>query len=70
MNTHHETFETTVNAKCIITGEHAVLHGATAIAFPLSCYQFRLQYESCDDYELQADIEGDFAEELKLCFWL
>ena len=64
-----KTFKTTVNAKCILTGEHAVLHGATAIAFPLSCYQFTLQFESCESYELQADIEGDYSEELKLCFW-
>lgn len=69
MNKHNETFKTTVNAKCILTGEHAVLHGATAIAFPLPCYRFTLQYEPSDNYELQADMEGDGAEELKLCFW-
>jgi mevalonate kinase len=63
------TFTTTVHAKCILTGEHAVLHGATAIAFPLRGYAFTLQFESCDNYELQADSEGDFSQELGLCFW-
>ena len=63
------TFTTSVNAKCILTGEHAVLHGATAIAFPLPCYRFVLQYETSGDYELQADFEGHCSEELKLCFW-
>jgi len=69
MSAAQDIFETTVHAKCILTGEHAVLHGFTSIAFPLSCYRFTLQYEPCESYELQADIEGDFAEELKLCFW-
>ena len=64
-----KTFKTTVKAKCILTGEHAVLHGATAVAFPLSSYAFTLQFESSDSYELQADIEGDFSQELQLCFW-
>lgn len=65
----NEKFKTTVHAKCILTGEHAVLHGATAIAFPLPCYRFILEYEKSDDYELDADFNGTNSEELKLCFW-
>lgn len=66
---HDKAFKTTVHAKCILTGEHAVLHGAMAITFPLSCYRFTLEYAPCEDYELQADFKGNGSEELKLAFW-
>lgn len=63
------SFTTTLYAKCILTGEHAVLHGVSAIAFPLKQYHFTLHYDASKDYALDAEFEGEGGENLLLCFW-
>lgn len=61
-------FETQTHGKWVLAGEHAVLRGNAALAFPLK------EKELCLDYEpntstLKADFEGTVCDELRLLFW-
>lgn len=55
-------------AKCIISGEHAVIRGGKALVYPLkSCY-LKAQFEESDG-ELKVLFKGEYGHELKLIFW-
>ncbi|MDF1759479.1 MAG: mevalonate kinase [Coxiellaceae bacterium] len=62
-------FQTTVHAKCILTGEHAVLRGTPALVFPVSAKYFRLSYQKTDDQKLHADHGSSYGENTMLLFW-
>lgn len=62
-------FQTTVHAKCILTGEHAVLRGTPALVFPVSAKYFKLSYIHTDDHKLHADHCTDHGENILLLFW-
>lgn len=63
------TFETTVHAKCILTGEHAVLRGTAALVFPITDKYFRLGFTPSLDQKLNADYTCDHGENILLLFW-
>lgn len=65
----HFEFETHVHAKCILTGEHAVLRGAPALVCPVRDKFFRLSYRSTEDQKLTADHRSLHGENILLLFW-
>jgi mevalonate kinase len=62
-------FETIVHAKCILTGEHAVLRGTPALVFPVNAKTFRLHFSTTDDQKLSADYTSELGENTLLLFW-
>ncbi|MCC5791646.1 MAG: mevalonate kinase [Legionellaceae bacterium] len=56
------------SGKWILTGEHAVLRGKKAIAFPLPSRQFILEYHN-NEQQLTAHCTGEGAEDLYQAFW-
>jgi mevalonate kinase len=63
------TFETTVHAKCILTGEHAVLRGTPALVFPVNSKNFKLRFTASNDQKLSADYTSELGENTLLLFW-
>ena len=62
-------FQTTAHAKCILTGEHAVLRGTAALVFPVNDKYFRLSYIKTNDQKLNADYGSNHGENTLLLFW-
>jgi mevalonate kinase len=56
------------HAKCILTGEHAVLRACPAIVFPLLKKKITLSYIETDS-PATAEAESAYSETLKLFFW-
>ncbi len=69
MDTTTKTFDTRVHAKCILTGEHAVLRGTPALVFPVNARYFRLQFLQSNDEKLTADYTSEMGENTLLLFW-
>jgi len=61
-------FQTTTHAKWILAGEHAVLRGQAAIAFPILEKKLHLSYQPKDS-DLSAEFEGSSGADLHLLFW-
>jgi mevalonate kinase len=61
-------FETATYGKWILAGEHAVLRGCPALAFPLTSKSLRLQYRP-GTQPLSVDFEGPSGADLKLLFY-
>lgn len=61
-------FEGQTFGKWILAGEHAVLRGCPALAFPLLSRSIRIQYLPSDQ-PLQVTFEGTHGSELQLLFW-
>lgn len=61
-------FETTTHGKWILTGEHAVIRGHSALAFPVHEKKLTLSYRQSTS-ELRADYEGDSGADMHLLFW-
>ncbi len=61
-------FKTTTHGKWVLAGEHAVLRGHGAIAFPIPEKKLTLTYEP-NAADLNADFEGEGRNELHLLFW-
>lgn len=61
-----KAFSTQTFAKWILAGEHAVLRGCPAIAFPLTNRSLQLSFKPFDGY--QVDFAGPNGEELRLLF--
>lgn len=55
MNT--KNFETTIHAKCILCGEHAILRGRSAIVVPVHSKAFKLKFQQTGD-QCQFDYEN------------
>jgi mevalonate kinase len=62
-------FQTTIHAKCILAGEHTVLHGSPALVFPVTAKYFRLSYNNTDDKKLHGDYHTNHGENILLLFW-
>ena len=60
-------FETVTYGKWILVGEHAVLRGSPALAFPLTTRELRLRFEPAD--QLEVAFAGPRGDELKLLFF-
>lgn len=61
-------FQTTTYGKWILAGEHAVLRGCPALAFPLTTRSLELVYRP-GAQPLDVEFAGERGEELKLLFW-
>ncbi|MGE0527232.1 MAG: mevalonate kinase, partial [Bdellovibrionales bacterium] len=61
-------FSTTTYGKWILAGEHAVLRGSPALAFPLTSRCLRLTYEP-DENDFDVRFSGVHGAELKLLFY-
>lgn len=61
-------FKTETFGKWILAGEHAVLRGCPALAFPLTNRSLKLEYIPAD-HPLEVSFEGDHGSELKLLFY-
>jgi mevalonate kinase len=63
-----QNFKTETFGKWILAGEHSVLRGCPALAFPLTSKALRLTYEA-DASPLHVIFGGAHGEELKLLFY-
>ena len=63
VNTHIKTV-----AKCIIAGEHAVLRGHPAIAYPLNHYALTLTYQT-DSSPIRANFGDQSSNKIAELFW-
>ncbi len=63
-----DTFQTTVYAKWILAGEHAVLRGKPAIVYPLKKYPLTLNYRK-ENKSLTIGSKGKHQEKLQMLFW-
>lgn len=61
-------FETSTHGKWILTGEHAVIRGHTALVFPVKSHALTLAYQASTT-ELHAAYSGDSGADLHLLFW-
>jgi mevalonate kinase len=64
----HKSFETRTFGKWILAGEHAVLRGHPAIAFPLLSKNLNLSYVATEK-ALDVEFTGSSGAELKLLFY-
>ncbi len=62
-----ESFATELYGKCILSGEHAVLRGASALVFPVFERRFKLHYAPASG-ELEVDFLGEYGDEMRLLF--
>lgn len=62
------SFETKTFGKWILAGEHAVLRGSPALAFPLTSRHLELRYQPSSS-GLEVEFAGPNGEELKLLFY-
>lgn len=60
-------FSTTVHAKWMLAGEHAVLRGKPAIVFPIQDKMLNLQYHEKSD--IKTDFLGDYSDDIHMLFW-
>jgi len=60
-------FETSVNGKWILTGEHAVIRGFPALLFPVSSKTLKLTYTPSQD-SLSIHYQGEYKDKLDLAF--
>ena len=58
----------TVYGKWILAGEHAVIRGQPALAFPVLARSLKLEYTD-SSHPLSATFEGPHGAELRLLFW-
>lgn len=63
-----QPFSTTTFGKWILAGEHAVLRGCPALAFPLTSRFLELNYDP-NSSNLDVDFRGEHGAELKLLFY-
>lgn len=63
-----QSFKKSLYAKCILSGEHAVLRGAPALVFPLKKYAIEVDYKSSDEY-FECQFHGPYGSSLKFLFW-
>ena len=61
-------FSTTTFGKWILAGEHAVLRGCPALAFPFSSRSLQLEYSPSTN-AIEVEFSGPHGEELKLLFY-
>ncbi len=61
-------FQTTTHGKWILAGEHAVLRGYGALAFPVKEKYLTLTYQPKTS-DLSADYDGSSGDEMHLLFW-
>ncbi|MBA3537406.1 MAG: mevalonate kinase [Tatlockia sp.] len=61
-------FQTTTHGKWILSGEHSVLRGHSALVFPIKEKELCLSY-SKTGAELSANYEGSSGSEMHLLFW-
>lgn len=61
-------FKKSLFAKCILSGEHAVLRGCPALVVPLKKYEISMSYFSTTDY-FDCQFSGPYGDHLKLLFW-
>tara|TARA_B100001248_G_scaffold262722_1_gene261562 strand:+ start:3554 stop:4429 length:876 start_codon:yes stop_codon:yes gene_type:complete len=57
-----------IPAKCILSGEHAVLRGYKAIAMPVKSLNTILKIEESPNF--QVDFYGERGEEVRMAFWM
>ncbi len=62
------SFKTRTYGKWILAGEHAVLRGCPALAFPLITRYLELDYQP-EKTNLEVDFRGEHGAELKLLFY-
>lgn len=65
------TFETSVPAKWVLSGEHAVLRGADAVALP--CFDFSLKFQFLEDplmSEIELHSDQDGIQKIEIEKWL
>jgi mevalonate kinase len=60
--------QTRVHGKWILAGEHAVLRGSAALAFPIFSRALELRFEDSNS-PLGVEFQGAHGDELKLLFW-
>lgn len=63
-----KSFSTRTFGKWILAGEHAVLRGSPALAFPLTTKALELEYNPGASH-LHVDFRGEHGQELKLLFY-
>lgn len=63
-----EIFITKTYGKWILSGEHAVLRGHTAIIFPVTSKTLELRFEPGGS-ELLAEFAGEYGQEMQFLFW-
>ncbi|RME17756.1 MAG: hypothetical protein D6797_01860 [Bdellovibrio sp.] len=61
------SFQTTAYGKWILCGEHSVLRGAPALAFPVKNYPMMFTYEPRGSFTLV--VQGQHAQEIEIFFW-
>ncbi len=61
-------FKKSLYAKCILSGEHAVLRGAPALVFPIKSYSIDMHFKPSEEY-FDAVMSGPHGEPLKFLFW-
>src|SRR5262245_24405008 len=63
-----KSMETRAHGKWILAGEHAVLRGSAALAFPIVARSLSLRFEESNE-PLSVEFAGGHGDELKLLFW-
>ncbi len=63
-----QSFQKFLYAKCILSGEHAVLRGSPALVFPLKKYAIEMKFEDSSDY-FECKFSGPHGGPLKFLFW-
>ncbi len=64
-----QNFETRTFGKWILAGEHTVLRGGKALAFPLRSRFLDFKYSYSENKNLEIEIPVGYPEEFKLLFW-
>lgn len=62
------SFHKSLYAKCIFSGEHAVLRGSPALVFPLKKYAIEMSYTDSPKY-FECKFSGPHGDPLKFVFW-
>lgn len=61
-------FSTQTHAKWILAGEHTVIRGGPALAFPIRSRSLQLAFTPSDG-ECRAEFAGDYGEDIHILFW-